>query len=99
MKANAARIRASRSRLSGDLEGLGFRVWPSQANFLMARPPDGDAEQVYCDLKARGILVRYFKQPRLEDKLRITVGTDEQNAALIEALGATMQGQGSTVEG
>jgi len=89
MKANAARVKASRDRLADDLERLGFRVWPSQANFLLARPPDGQAERVYRDLKARGILVRYFKQPRLEDKLRITVGTDADNAALVEALEAT----------
>jgi histidinol-phosphate aminotransferase len=46
-----------------------------------------NAADVYEALKARGILVRYFNQPRLDDKLRITVGTDEQNAALIAALG------------
>ena len=84
--ANAGKVRASRAKLSAELERLGFRVWPSQANFLLARPPDGDAEAVYQFLKARGILVRYLQQPRLEDKLRITVGTDEQNAALIRAL-------------
>jgi histidinol-phosphate aminotransferase len=61
-------------------------VWPSQANFVLARPPGGEAEGVYEALKARGILVRYFNQPRLDDKLRITVGTDEQNAALLAAL-------------
>jgi len=65
---------------------MGFRVWPSQANFLLTRPPAGDAERIYDALKAVGILVRYFKQPRLDDKLRITVGTEEQNAALLGAL-------------
>jgi len=84
--ANVARVRASRAKLIGDLEKLGYRVWPSQANFVLARPPAGDAEQVYQRLKARGILVRYFKQPRLEDKLRITVGTDQQNRELVRAL-------------
>jgi len=84
--ANAERVRASRAALAKDLESLGFRVWPSQANFLLARPPAGDAERLYEGLKSRGVLVRYFKQPRLEDKLRITVGTDEQDEALIAAL-------------
>jgi len=46
----------------------------------------GDAERIYLALKAKGILVRYFKQPRLEDKLRITVGTEEENSTLIQAL-------------
>lgn len=84
--ANAERVKASRAKLSAGLEKLGFLVWPSEANFLLARPPDGDADAIYQSLKARGILVRYFKQPRLDDKLRITVGTDEQNAALVAAL-------------
>ena len=84
--ANVRRIRASRVLLSADLSELGFAVVPSQSNFILVRPPAGDAEALYEALKARGILVRYFKQPRLDDKLRITVGTDEDNAALIAAL-------------
>jgi len=84
--ANAEKVKASRARLLAGLAELGFRVWPSEANFLLARPPAGDAEGVYQGLKAKGILVRYFKQPQLEDKIRITVGTDEQNAAVVAAL-------------
>ena len=84
--ANAEKVKASRAELASGLAELGFRVWPSQSNFLLARPPAGNAEQIYQGLKGCGILVRYFKQPRLEDKLRITVGTDAQNAALIQAL-------------
>ena len=61
---------------------------PSQANFVLARvPEDRGAEQVYEALLARKILVRYFEAPRLEDCLRISVGTDEEISALIEALG------------
>jgi histidinol-phosphate aminotransferase len=45
-----------------------------------------DAARLYQGLKDRGILVRYFNQPRLDEKLRITVGTDDENAALLEAL-------------
>jgi len=86
MAANAKRIRASRAKLTSDLEALGFAVFPSQSNFVLARPADGRGARLYEALKARGILVRYFNQPRLDDKLRITVGTDEQNAALISAL-------------
>ncbi len=85
--ANAKKVRASREKLTGELERLGFRVIPSQSNFLLARPSDGDAARLYESLKARRILVRYFIQPRLDDKIRITVGTDEQNDALVEALG------------
>ena len=88
MLANAARVKASRERLSNDLRGLGWRVWPSRANFILARPPAGDAERIYHGLKARGILVRYFNEPRLDDKLRITIGTDEQHAALLAGIQA-----------
>jgi len=89
--ANVERVKAARAKLSADLERLGFRVWPSESNFLLARPPKGDAGRLYRGLKARGILVRYFKEPRLDDKLRISVGTDEQNAALTEALKGMMR--------
>jgi len=84
--ANAEKVKASRTRLAGALAGCGFRVWPSQANFLLARPPAGDAQRLYEGLKACGILVRYFQQPRLDDKLRITVGTDRQNDELVSAV-------------
>lgn len=81
-----AKIKASRTQLATDLKQLGFHVWDSQANFLLVQPPQTNAEYLYQKLKERGILIRYFKQSKLDDKLRITVGTDEQNQALVEAL-------------
>ncbi len=85
--ANAEKVKASREELSAALTKLGWRVWPSQANFLLARPTDGDAAGVYRRLRDAGILVRYFaSNPRLADKLRITIGTDTENAALVDAL-------------
>ena len=80
------RIKAGRTRLTADLRDLGCRVWPSQTNFLLVRPPDGDARRVYRQLEAIGILVRYFDEPALADTLRITVGTDEEQAALLAAM-------------
>ena len=82
----AEKVKASRDTLAVDLKQLGFQIWDSQANFLLTKPPRGNAEQIYLALKERGILVRYFKQPGLDDKLRITVGTNAQNHTLIEAL-------------
>jgi histidinol-phosphate aminotransferase len=82
----AEKVKASRETLIVDLKQLGFRVWPSQTNFLLTQPPRDNAEQIYLALKDRGILVRYFKQLGLDDKLRITVGTNSQNQSLIEAL-------------
>jgi len=86
VEVNADRIKASRTALAEALAAMGFRVWPSQANFVMARPPQGDAGRLYEQLRERGILVRYWDRPRLADKLRITVGTDEENQVLVEAL-------------
>ena len=86
-----ARIRDARQRLTASLAALGFRVWPSQANFVLARPPDGGARPLYDGLRSRAILVRYFDEPRLADALRITVGTEAQNAHLIAALAALMR--------
>jgi len=85
--ANAEKVKASRSVLSRQLAEMGFTFPVSQANFLLVRPPGGNAAEIHEALKARGILVRYFQSGLLEDKLRITVGTDDQNAALIAALG------------
>lgn len=84
--ANVERVRASRARLSAALSGIGCRVWPSEANFLLVRPPGGDARAVYERLKAEGILIRYFDEPMLADRLRITVGTEAQNDRLLAAL-------------
>ncbi|MGB3311847.1 MAG: histidinol-phosphate transaminase [Nodosilinea sp.] len=81
-----AKVKASRTTLTKDLQGLGFAVLNSHGNFVLATPPQHNAEQLYLALKEQGILVRYFKQPRLDDKLRISVGTEEQNHLLIEAL-------------
>lgn len=81
-----AKVKASRTQLAKDLTNLGFRVWDSHGNFLLTQPPAGNAEYLYQKLKEQKILIRYFKQPGLEDKLRITVGTDEQNQILVQAL-------------
>ena len=89
--ANAEKVKASRATLAEQLEQLGFRVWPSESNFLLVRPSAGDAQRLYLGLKERGILVRYFNQPRLDDKLRITIGTDQENAALVAALGEELR--------
>ncbi|MBE9031414.1 histidinol-phosphate transaminase [filamentous cyanobacterium LEGE 11480] len=84
-KTCAEKVKANRSQLAVDLKQLGFTVRESHGNFVLVTPPT-DAETLYLALKERGILVRYFSQPGLSDKLRITVGTDEQNQMLLEAL-------------
>jgi len=79
-------VRAERARLAAALGERGWQVIPSQTNFLFATCPDGRAAAVYRELKRRGILVRHFDKPGLDDKLRITIGTAAQNDALLEAL-------------
>lgn len=84
--ANAEKVCAARAKLTADLERMGFKVWPSQANFLMVRPPAGDAEALYRKLKDAGVLVRYFAAAATADKLRFAVGTDEQNSTILREL-------------
>ncbi len=87
MERNAERIRRTRAALVAALPPLGLLPFPSQSNFVLARRRGGvSARPVYEELKARKILVRYFDTPRLADSLRITVGTDAEIAALLEAL-------------
>ncbi|AUX27458.1 histidinol-phosphate aminotransferase [Sorangium cellulosum] len=82
------KVIAERARLAGALRQLGFSVAPSQTNFLLAAPPgDGlSAQALYRALHDRAIFVRYWDAPRLHDKLRITVGTPEQDDALLGAI-------------
>jgi histidinol-phosphate aminotransferase len=73
---------------------MGFRVWPSEGNFLLARPPGGQAKRLYECLKQRGILIRYFQQPTLTDKVRISIGTDRQHETLVRAIGEILAAPG-----
>jgi len=77
-------------RLTQQMTRLGFEVLPSQANFIFARHPRRDAGELAKALRERSIIVRHFKLPRIEQFLRITIGTDEQCAALVVALKETL---------
>lgn len=90
MRQNVKRIRTTRSRLIQRLSALGFLVYPSQANFVMARKRGENLEPLYLGLKERGILVRYFSSPELRDSIRVTVGTDEEIEILLKGLEALM---------
>ena len=82
---------ASREQLVSELQDLGFEVLPSAANFIFARHPQHDAAQLAAALREQGVIVRHFKQERINQFLRITIGTAEQNMALQEALTALVQ--------
>lgn len=86
MRANAARIKATRARLAAALAAAGHRVYPSEANFLWVRPAAVAARALYERLKARRILIRYFAGERTGECVRITVGTDVEVDRLLEAM-------------
>ncbi|MDX1682615.1 MAG: aminotransferase class I/II-fold pyridoxal phosphate-dependent enzyme, partial [Phycisphaeraceae bacterium] len=77
-----------RDRMTTELTRRGFHVFPSATNFLLVVPPatGPDAATLHERLKAANVFVRYFDAPRLKDKLRITIGTAQQNDALLSAL-------------
>jgi histidinol-phosphate aminotransferase len=81
--------------VSGELRHLGWSVIPSKANFILAAAPDGRGRDAYLGLKRQGILVRYFDLPGLSDKIRITIGTMQQNNALLEGVKALSAKDGS----
>ncbi len=76
----------SRAQLTLGLEGLGFEVLPSAANFIFVRHPAHDAAPLAASLRQRQIIVRHFKLPRIDQHLRITVGTEAQCEILLSAL-------------
>lgn len=78
----------TRATLVGQLQALGFEVLPSAANFVFARHPEHDGAALAAALRERSIIVRHFKQARIDQFLRITVGTESQCARLIETLKA-----------
>ncbi len=76
----------SREKLTAQLTELGFKVLPSKANFIFATLPSHDAGELASQLREQGIIVRYFNKPRINQFLRITIGTDEQNQRLVDTL-------------
>lgn len=89
-----AAVKATRDGFIAELRSLGFDVIPSQTNFVLCTPPAGDgqpdARAWYQSLLERNIYVRHFEHPRLADKLRISIGTDEEMAAVTAVLRALL---------
>lgn len=75
-----------REKLTEGLLKMGYRVLPSSANFVLAKSPVIDGYDLYCKLKEKGVLVRHLSDERIKSFVRITVGTDEEIAALLEKL-------------
>lgn len=81
-----AKILTSRDYLIKKMESLGFKVIPSSANFIFVSHPLYQAEDIALFLRQQGIIVRHFKQHRIEQYLRITIGTQEECEALVKVL-------------
>ena len=80
------KVISCREQLVMDLTALGFQVLPSKANFIFVSHAQYAAAELAQQLREHGIIVRYFNKARINQFLRITVGTDEQNARLVETL-------------
>jgi histidinol-phosphate aminotransferase len=86
LEASSAKVIQTRTNLTEQLNALGFATLPSTANFIFTRHPQHSGAKLYQALRDRGIIVRHFKSPRIEEFLRITIGTDEQSSELVAAL-------------
>ena len=89
-RANFKKIIATRDWLSRELTKLGFRVFPSRTNFIMAQPPLFPAKDWLQKLRDRKILVRWFSFPEVKNHLRITIGTQAEAEALSRAVRAIL---------
>jgi histidinol-phosphate aminotransferase len=85
-------IMITRTRVTEGLRELGFEVLPSCANFVFARHPEQDARTLLGRLREAGVLVRHFSAPRIEQFLRISIGTDYDAAALLSTLSRVLAG-------
>ena len=90
---NTKKICATRDRIASALSEKGWDVLTSKTNFLFASPVKMSAESVYTKLRGKGILVRYFNKPRINQYLRITIGTDEEMDAFLRAVEEIMEGK------
>ena len=86
LEASSTKVIQTRAQLVKELAVLGFDTIPSSANFIFTRHPKHAGVKIYQALRDRGIIVRHLKAARIEEFLRITIGTEEQSRELIGAL-------------
>lgn len=85
-KSTTAKIIATREKAKKQLSALGFEFNDSKSNFIFAKHKTIPAKEIFNALREKHIFVRYFNQPRIDNYLRITIGTDEEMQALIDFL-------------
>ena len=86
--AQRAKVMATRARTTEELQKLGFRVLPSKTNFIFITHPTVPARKLFRGLREKGVLVRYFDQPRIDNYLRVSIGTDQEMDAFLAAVKA-----------
>jgi histidinol-phosphate aminotransferase len=86
IKENAKKIIATRERVAARLKELGFVMPESRSNFIFVKHPSYDANKLFKELRDQHILVRHFNAPRIDQYLRISIGTDEQMDELLKAI-------------
>ncbi|MBO6046691.1 MAG: histidinol-phosphate transaminase [Erysipelotrichaceae bacterium] len=86
IKANAAKVMATRERVVKELKAMGFTMPESRANFIFIKHESANAKDLFMKLRAEGIVVRYFNQPRIDQYLRVSIGTDEQMDRFLEVM-------------
>ncbi|MBV2264232.1 MAG: aminotransferase class I/II-fold pyridoxal phosphate-dependent enzyme, partial [Thauera sp.] len=91
-RASCAKVIETRDKLVADLQALDFEVLPSAANFIFARHPARDGAELTAELRKRAIIVRHFNAARIDQFMRITVGTDAQCGILMGALREILAG-------
>jgi len=85
------KIMATRKEVSDELLKLGFKVVPSQANFVFISHPIFPAQKIFQQLKERAVLVRYFKQSRIDNYLRVSIGSDEEMKIFLQRIKEIIQ--------
>lgn len=88
---SCAKVIAVREQLVADLQALGMQVLPSAANFIFAQHPKRAGAELTARLRERAIIVRHFRMPRIDNFMRITIGTPQQCQALVSALREILQ--------
>ncbi|GBU28695.1 histidinol-phosphate aminotransferase [Treponema sp. R8-4-B8] len=85
-------VTATRERIVNSLRDLGFNVLPSESNFLFIKPPRVKGADFFTALREKGILVRHFNKEKIKDYLRVSMGTDKDMDAFIEACEKIIRG-------
>ncbi len=86
LRQSVSRVKATRQKTAAALKKLGCTVLPSQTNFLLVRPARQAARPLFLALRQEGLLVRHFSLPRVEEYLRVTIGTEEQMDTFLQAM-------------